>query len=376
MFFKKKKKQNTNECRILFKSKERRNSLKRKNFKKNNSIQKFPLKSLNLKRGNPRVEKIKKIKIKNSVFNMTFLLILFIVFVGLAYIIINFIASIRGGTTLDDLQYEMGYVEGIPSVPIYPRATFVYEERKNEEMVLKMFNQGISVYRLPRNTRTNLIYDFYTEQLPKNGWEYLFTIPTSTEEKIFGQYWLKGEKGLRIYIENNDVWYELITKTEAQSGLTDRRSQEVQRKRILEASTEQTLLPDYPWMLAIPREYLTRYSSTDLGELQAVEIFEIAGKAKFLISPIGRSGQEHYDKLLDDFVEKKSENSDERWDIINTKVDFKKDREILFAKLTIDGQEAEGVVLINKRNFIIYAIIANEIDHPFFEQIINEIREP
>jgi hypothetical protein len=376
MFFKKQKSKTSQSCKIFFKQKGGAKAMKRRKASNQKlCIKNTPFKGLNIKR-NPRAEKIKKLKAKSSLLNFLILILLLSIVVWGGYLVINFITSIRGGTTEQEILYDTGNVEGIISVPKYPASVFVYEDRKDEEVVLKMLNQGLSVYRLPRETRSTQVYEYYLDKLPKSDWEFLFTIPTSTEEKLFGQYWFKEENGLRIYVENSDVWYELISKTQAENALSERRAQEIQRKRILESSTEQTLLPDYPWILSIPREYLTRYSSTDLGELQAVEIFEIGGTTKFLIVPIGRYDAGSYDKLLDDFFEKKSKELEEKWEIINTKVDFKKEREVLTARLLIEDKEGEGLVLMNERNFIIYAIISNEEEHPFFEQIINEIHEP
>ena len=376
MLFKKKNTQKKDNCKIVFKQKDNlRNSNKRKPSKKSFVVSAKTMTPLGRKQ-NSRVEKMKKIKRRNFFLNIIFLSIVLSIVIFVGYTTVNFITSIRGGTSSEDLVYHNTYVEGIPLVPVYPKSEFVYEDRKGEEVVLKMLNQGISVYRLPRNTKSSDIYEYYEEVLPKNDWEFLFTIVTSTENQLFGQYWQKEEKGLRIYVEGNDLWYETITKTEANSALAERRSQEIQRKRILETSSEQTLLPDYPWALSIPREYLTRYSSTDIGELQAVEIFEIGGTTKFLIYPIGKSGEGSYDNLLDKFLKKQTEELEEKWEVINTIVDFKKDREVLNARVLIDNEEGQGIVLMNINTHIIYAIIANKRDHPFFEQIVREIQEP
>ncbi len=372
MLFKRKQKVNRDPCKVLFKNKSSRRVKPRpRSF----ASKMCPIKPLRSNR-NPRFEKIKKQKRKSNILNIAFLFLLIVVFSTLGYITINFIISIRGGTSVHDIDLEEKYVQGIASIPRYPKSEFVYKDLKDQEAVLKMLNQGISVYKLPRGTKSTEVYRYYEENLPHYEWEYLFTVPTSTQTELFGQYWLKGEKGLRIYVENNDVWYELILKTEASIALKERREQEIQRKRILEASSEQTLLPDYPWVLTIPKEYLTRYFSTDVGELQAVEIFEIGGTTKFLIYPLGSSGDETYDKLLHDFVTKQSEETEESWEIINTYVDYKKDREVLIAKMLIESNEGEGIVLMNLRNFVAYAIVSNEVGHPMFEQIINEIHEP
>ncbi len=374
MFFKKKADKKRNSCKIHFKHNPNAKNIAKRNKKK------FPIKKSSAKPSkrtcNPRVKKIKQIKRRNTILALFFCAFLLSLALFTAYSIINFITGIRGGTSIDDIIYEQSYVKEISSVPVYPGSEFAYMNREDEEIVLRMLNQGLSVYKLPRRTKTSDVYEYYEEKLPLYEWELLSMIPMSTEEKLLGQYWLKDEKGLRIHVENNDVWYELLTKTEAQNALKERRYAEIQRKRILETSSEQSLLPDYPWILQIPREYLTHYSSTDIGELQSVEIYEIGGDARFIIYPIGKSNSDSYDQMLQDFLEKQSEELDQDWSIINIRQDYKKEREVLSAKLIVNGEKGEGIVLMNQRNFIVYTIISNKLDDPFFEEIINEIHEP
>lgn len=197
MFLKKKKPNQKGKCKVLFKQKYPNRGIHRRK----NSQKKFLIKPKPLKRkSNPRIEKIRKMQTKNRILNIIFLLLILSLIGFVVHTTINFITSIRGGTSVDQVLYDKTYVEGMESVPIYPNSEFVYEDRKDEEIVLRMLNQGISVYRLPRNTKSTDVYEYYEEKLGKNDWEYLFTIPISTEEKLFGQYWIKGEKGLRIYI--------------------------------------------------------------------------------------------------------------------------------------------------------------------------------
>lgn len=370
MFLKKKNKTKERECRVLFKQK-KRTHVKRKVQNKNFFTKAHSIKPIRRK-ANPRRDKMRNKTIRHSLLVFIGLLLICFTIFGVLYLAINFITSLRGGTSVDDIVYEKFFVEGIESIPVFPNSTFVYEDAKDEEIVLKMLNQGISVYKLPRNTKTATVYNYYEENLPENGWEHISTIAISTTEELAGQYWIKGEKGLRIHIENNDLWYEVITRNEARDSLASRREAELQRKRVLETSSEQKLLPDYPWVLTVPRDFLIKYSSTDIGELQAVEIFEIDGDARFIIYPIGKSNEEPYDTLLHKFLE----NFEEGWSIVNTWRDFKKEREVLQAKLLVNSNEGEGIVFVNKRNFFIYAIVSNKQGHPFFEEIVNQIYEP
>jgi hypothetical protein len=375
MFFKRKKTEQKTQYNVFFKKQPyHKEYAKRRVNKKQILYKKSPIKELRC-RNNPRVQKVKKLHIRNKVLSLLLVVVLGFIVLVAGYSVYKFITTLRGGTTIDNIDYLKTFVEGVPSVPIYPQSEFVYKDRREEEIVLKMLNQGISAYRLPRGTKSSDVYEYYEEQLPQKDWIYVSTVHISTEDKLFGQYWIKEEKGLRIFVENNDVWYETITKVEANNSLSDRRAQEIQRKRILESSAEQKLLPDFPWQMEIPREYLTRYSSTNIEELQAVEIFEIGSEKTFLIYPIGKSDEGNYDQMLHSFLNMKSEETESKWSIINTRIDYFRDREVLMANLLIEENEGEGAVFINKRNFHIYAIIANRVGEEFFEYILSNLQD-
>ncbi len=376
MFFKKKKTENKKDAKIHFQQKapvHRRDKAVKK--QKGSPLKPRTIKTPR-KITNHRKNKVRKIKTQKAFFGIFVSIIIISILAFSIYAVISFITSVRGDTSVEDIVMQNEYIVGISSVPIYPNSNFVYENKKDEEIVMSMLNQGLSVYRLPRNTKMSDVYEYYEEKLPQMGWEHVFTIPTSTKEKLLGQYWIKREKGLRIHVENNDVWYEILTKNQAKDALVKRREAEIERKRVLESSSEQTFLPDFQWSLDIPREYLTRYSATTMGELQAVEIREIGGGVEFLIHPIGKYNEGSYDQFLQDFVEKMNEREEKEWGVINTMAETRHGRNTLYARLLVNGENGEGVVFAHEKNNYIYAIIANEEGHPFFDEIIEKIKEP
>lgn len=376
MFFKKKRTENTKDAKIHFQQKKGPVRRARNTVKPKHS----PLKPKTIKKPrkvtNHRKNKIRKLKTRNAFLGILVSLIIISIAGFSIYAVITFITSIRGGTSVEDIAVQSEYVVGMTSIPVYPNSNFVYENKQNAETVMRMLNQGLSVYRLPRGTKMSDVYEYYELELPQIGWEHISTVPISTKEKLLGQYWVQGEKGLRIHVENNDVWYEILTKNEAKNALVERRKAEIERKRVLESSSQQTLLPNYPWVFDIPREYLTRYSATSMGELQAVRIIEIGGEVEFLIHPIGKYGEGTYDQFLQDFVEKMNEREDKEWGIINSVAERKNDREAIYARMLINGENGEGVVYAHERNLYVYAIISNEEGHPFFEEIVEGIKEP
>ena len=88
-----------------------------------------------------------------------------------------------------------------------------------------------------------------------------------------GEYWVKNEKGLRIYSKFNDIWYELITPEQANAGLRDRVEKEVERDLLLASEDSQDLLPDFEWLLEVPKEYVISYRASGYGSLRACLLY-------------------------------------------------------------------------------------------------------
>lgn len=380
MFFKKKKDKEKKKVnpqtngKVLFKKKY--NCPKIKERQKLKTLNKgMVLKPKKKKKKNPRFEKVKKDRMRNKITNAAFIiLIIFSIFL-IAYLTVNFITNIRGGTTVEDINYQSTYVEGFSSIPIFPRSEFVYQHRMEDEIVQKMLSKGISVYRYPPRTQSEEIYEYYREQLPEYGWEKLETVIVSTDESLFGQYWAKAEKGLRIYVENNDIWYETISRKEAETSLAERREEELKRKRILEASSDQRLLPDYPWYLEIPSEYLIVYTDSEIKDLRTTKIYTLAEDSEYFIKPLGKAGDRTFDEYLEQ-LEKDYQEQELEWEVIDRKKSTFRGREIYSFNLEIEEEEGEGIFINNHLNDHTYAILTNTKDDEFFKYIIENITEP
>jgi hypothetical protein len=378
MFLKKNKREkeinSQSNGKVLFKQKYNSPKIKEREKLKalNNGM---VLKPKIIKKKNPRFEKVQKEKMKNKFLNTIFFTLIIFASLFMIYVTINFITNIRGGTTAEDINYQNRYVEGFSSIPIYPRSEFVYQDRIEDEIVQRMLSKGLSVYRYPRRTQSEDIYQYYEKQLPKHGWKKLETVIISTDESLFGQYWIKEEKGLRIYVENNDIWYETISREEAETSLSQRREEELKRKRILEASSNQKLLPDYPWYLEIPSEYLIIYTDTEIKNLQSVKILELGSESEYLIKPLGKAGNKTFDEYLEQ-MEKDQEEKEMVWEVIDRKKSSLRGKTIYSFNLEIDEKEGEGILINNRLNNYTYAIITNTKEDEFFKYILENIVEP
>jgi len=130
-------------------------------------------------------------------------------------------------------------VVGIYGVPEFPGSEFVfadsitregdsfklsttgYSEVEREELYRFLSNKQ-SVYYLPLDASWKDVIAFYKEKLPEKGWSFAMTAPIDDLEKVPGEYFIKENQGLHLYTVSHDIWYEVITKEQAETGLRDR----------------------------------------------------------------------------------------------------------------------------------------------------------
>jgi len=355
------------DCTIHFKQKHNTPQIKeRKKQKKEYPSPRNIVKIKQSKKDNLRIKKVKREKIKQRLINTTTLALGIILILILGYLTVAFVSDLRGGTTVEDIRYDQISIVGFDNIPVYPQSEFVYEDMREKDSVQNMLSKGISVYRLPVNTTSQEVYDYYKQNLPKHGWVKKFRVITSTEDKLFGQYWVQDGKGLRIYVQNNDIWYETISAQEAKTALAERREREIQRQRILEAEGTQRLLPHYPWQLEIPGNYRIKYSEEEKGE--SVKIAKIGEGKKYYIRPLGKAEEKTFDEYLENFSEKEDLEVTERY----TTTEYHHGDEIMHFSL----KEGEGILVQNRINYKTYIMYTNTQEDDFFDYVIENIREP
>lgn len=246
-------------------------------------------------------------------------------------------------------------VTGFDEVPQYPSTEYVFDQYRDEDIVRDFASSGQAAYRLPLGVDMDEVYEFYANQLPEKGWELVRNVELGNEEMAHGQYWVKDGVGLRIYSRINDVWYEKLSVTQAESGLSDEMASAQERDLIISTSEGQNLLPNFPWHLRVPDDYVADYLDMGIDDRQGVRIFKIGNRddAVYLV-PLARDSQEPWDLQLRNYIQgfndEKSEDSSISWSVESVSYVETKFGTSLEASLkSSDGATAQGHIIYNDR---------------------------
>jgi hypothetical protein len=287
------------------------------------------------------------------------------------YFAIMFINNLRN----KEANQELTYVTGLEHIPAYPNSTFIFQTSLNQDSVKNFLSKGNSAYRLPNNTHIDDAFEFYTEQLPSLGWQFVQMVAMEVPDKEYGQYWTKDNVGLRIYSKFKDVWYETISIPEAQSGLAERIKQENDMNLLLTDDESQDLLPDFPWVLKVPKEYLIAYkSSTYDATLQQLSLTKIGTEEKLNLVPADKSGTRALDYALTDYVASLNKTSEDRWGVINTYVISTNIGAGLRGTISTNSEDREVAIISDSYNNIVYVLDSNVMHNPFFDYILENIK--
>ena len=298
-------------------------------------------------------------------------IILGIVLVAIAFVAIKYINALRNS----EENIELTFVTGLEDLPAYPGSTFIFQNSQNLDSVKNFLSGGSSAYRLPKDVTIDDAFNFYVENLPSYGWTFVQMVSLEVADKEYGQYWTKDNKGLRIYSKYNDVWYETITTDQANTALAERVQEETEMNILLTNEEAQDLLPDFPWVLKIPQEYLISYSVSAFdSKLQQVLFSKIGGEEKVYIVPMDTAGQRALDYALNDYVAQINKQGDQRWGIINTYVISTNVGTGLRGIISSNTEDREVGVISNISNGKVYVIDSNVVDNPFFEYILSNIQ--
>ncbi len=284
--------------------------------------------------------------------------------IGLIYLSVIYITKLRNNS---DEEYIETYVVGLKDIPAYPNSEFIFEKNISDISISNFLSQENSAYRLPEHSDIEDVFEFYNQKLPQKGWTHILSVPIKADDKEYGEYWLKEEKGLRIYSKFNDIWYETISKEDAETGLASRIKSEIERDMMLASSDTQEFLPDYPWLLNIPKEYIISYSSSDMGSLRKLMIKKVDGSEEISITPIGYTGAKELDYFLDDYIKLFK---DEKAGINNTIVINKPG---IRGTIFVDNNIHLIAVLPNSYNNVVYVIDSDKGESPFFEYVLENI---
>jgi hypothetical protein len=273
----------------------------------------------------------------------------------------------------EQILEETNYVLGLEEIPVYKDTVFLYANDLTNQSVKDMLAEGQSAYISEDNINFDDVKEHYKVELNKIGWEEVLDVPIGAEDKKYGIYWIKEDKGLRIYSKFNDIWYEYVTPEEARTGLSNRVSEEIEIDMLLAGSDYQDLLPDYPWQIKIPKDYLIRYEISEFEELRAVSFQKIATGQYITIYPVGYWGSKPLDFQLEDYTEILSQGSEE-WNIVNTTVSSWRGNPSLEGTISSSQGEMKILILKNDRNKVTYILSVDDNSDPLYNYVIENIK--
>jgi len=301
-------------------------------------------------------------------FSIYFFLVCLLLVVG--YFSVIFINNLRN----QEKEQAVTYVIGLENIPAYPDSTFIFQNSLDQDSVKNFLSNGDSAYRLPNNTNIDDTFEYYNEKLPALGWQFVQMVSMEAPDKEYGQYWTKANIGLRIYSKFRDVWYETITIPEAQSGLAERVKQSTDMEILLTDDESQDLLPDFPWILKVPKEYIISYKASAYDStLQQVSITKIGTEEQLNLVPMDKAGTRALDYALNDYVKLLNSTSDERWGVINTYVISTNLGTAIRGIIGSNTEDREVAVITDSYNDIVYVLDSNVTKNPFFDYILENI---
>jgi hypothetical protein len=358
----KKKRKNERESRIILMPKapkSERPVLRRK--------KRFQFKNLFSKKRNSKYLRRNKFNLKSLLLPIFFLLLIAVMFFALRYVIDI------GEDVSDVNKNEISPVIGLEEIPSLEGSIFLFANNLDSPIVKEYLSGGNSVYTLPKGKNSKDIEDYYLKKLKELGWEYIETVPIGAPDKKYGQYWVKDGKGLRIYSKFNDIWYETITEVDARTALSRLVQEEIEREMLMASSDKQSLLPDFPWVIDIPKEYLIKYSPTQLKELRGVTFQKLGSQESIEIYPMGKWKEKELDAYLYEYCTLKT--TDElKYGVLNSvPISF---RETLGLKSTIQigSENGTAYTVVNSYNSMVYVILSSDPNSPFLEYIIGNIK--
>lgn len=298
--------------------------------------------------------------------------IIFLVLAGVIFLAIKYVLFIRDSAYTQE-EYEITDVIGLEGVPTYGGSQFLFENNMNDSVVKEFISNGNSAYRLPNKTTSKEVEEYYFEELKTLGWEFIQTVPIGTPDKKYGQYWIKDGTGLRIYSKFNDVWYETISEDDARNALANLIKEEIEREMLMASSDKQSLLPDYPWKIDIPKEYLIKYSPTELKDLRAVSFQKMGSTETVEIYPIGKWKTKELDFFLNDYCNIKTTEEIEYGVMNSIPISFR-DTLGLKSSLQMNSETIPAYTIANTFNSTVYIISSTQIDSPLLQYLIENIK--
>lgn len=299
-------------------------------------------------------------------------IILSIIFsIGLIYLFLVFVINLRKQKPTDIITEN---VVGLADIPAFPGSNFIFKDDIDNPSVSTFITSGNSAYKIPSGKNIDDVYKFYQEQLPKKGWTFVLTAPIASDTMRSGEYWTKENAGLRIYTKYNDVWYETITKMEAENGLAEKVKEEVERDLLLANEDAQDLLPDFPWVLKVSREYVVTYSVAPYESMRTLEMKKLGSEEKVVLTPIDKYHGGGLDTYLDKYIQFKNSEGKDICGIQRTVAGYTPYSTAVKGEISCNDGIHGVAVFVDPNKGITYILDTNQPESPFFEEVLTNLK--
>lgn len=271
--------------------------------------------------------------------------------------------------TVNGTSAERNNIIGFDLLPIYPDSEFVFKNNLENDDVRKFLTNGEAIYRIPAGDDYEEVLEYYNKTLPEYGWEHVLSVSRISTTQEYGEYWIHIEKdlGIKISSEFNDIWYQKLTVLEAETGLLEKVRKENEREIIIAESDQVSFLPDFPWVLEMPREYILDYYQTDYEDYRGVKISSIDSSESVYIQPLGPNTGEPLDAYLHSFISTLHNEQEEpiskynfevsdEFGVVNSAYTEISGRTYLQSTLSGSGESGIAYSTMNNRSTYYYAI--------------------
>ncbi|MFH1547423.1 MAG: hypothetical protein ABIC57_02965 [bacterium] len=299
---------------------------------------------------------------------------------GITYFGVDQVISIKNkasqvGENQFTLANSKGEVLGISEVPSFPESKFLFENNLESDIVQQFLAKGKSAYLLPLDADWDDVVTFYSDGLDENGWTHVLSVDRGDESKMFGEYWVKGEKGLRIYTKLDDIWYEIITVEQANSGLADKIAQEDEIDMYLAMNSGEELPTNYPWKLEFSSEWTAKIGKSKLLEIEFVQFDHSDGEQVLVIEPIEFVTLQPLRDVGVSYLDTANEFRDTEDQFKILSIDLVKIDGQEGYKFSLESDEADGFycVVANPKNEVIYVIRTFTGSASFFNYVLSNI---
>ena len=297
------------------------------------------------------------------------MVLFFLLVGGFLFLAFNIIHSLKSSVTK---KTKIEYISELENIPAYPESYSVFNDVKDKKTILPLQIEGILVYKRPNGVNPNEIYNYYKDLLPKRGWTFIKFVPYDTENAKLGQYWFKDKIGLQIVVDEQYIWYRKLTLKQAKTLLQDEAKADALKRKIVLSSADQVLLPDFPWKLTIPGDYIIRYKSSNLDSWRTLLIKDPAKDDTVVLEPIAKFDGKPFEDYVDQWI--RSEHHE--WEIISTNADSIKGKSCI--RVTISSQESDNIIAIvwlNTKNSIVYALYDEKGNTDLFKFVSTNIKQ-